>query len=106
MSRTKYCVPCARAGDGPDDWKRALRTALCDWVEGNLYPAAAALQLLAERSEGPLVRYYQGLLLEQLGHYGRASAAADAAKNTKADPALSQALQRLRERLADTPEES
>jgi hypothetical protein len=61
----------------PEDprWRACLGGALCEWVAGRPFAAAAALDALAERAERPLIRYYQAMLYQELGQYERASAA-------------------------------
>jgi hypothetical protein len=52
----------------PDQaWQVSLRLALCDWVEGNLWPAADALKTLAEKTDQPVIKFYRLHLAEELG---------------------------------------
>jgi hypothetical protein len=48
-------------------WQISLRLALCDWVEGNLWPAADALKNLVEKTDQPVVKFYRLHLAEELG---------------------------------------
>jgi hypothetical protein len=58
----------ARVDLPPDQaWQLSLRLALCDWVEGNLWPAADALKNLAEKTNQPAVKFYRLHLAEELG---------------------------------------
>jgi hypothetical protein len=58
----------ARVNLPPDQaWQMSMRLALCDWVEGKLWPAADAMKNLAEKCDQPVVKYYRLHLAEELG---------------------------------------
>ena len=52
--------------DGPSP-EIALRQAICDWVEGKLWPAVDAMKTLADQHPQAIVHYYLAVQLEQLG---------------------------------------
>jgi Flp pilus assembly protein TadD len=49
------------------EWELALRKALCDWVDGDLWAAMDALHQLDKDSPDPMVRSYLLLLAQELG---------------------------------------
>jgi len=79
-----------------ENWRLALRLALCDWVDGKLFTAADAMEELAA-DDRPVVSYYRALLLEQLGRYEEAAGAIATARGT--DATLAPLIERLRRRL-------
>ncbi len=80
-----------------DGWKLELRRILCDWVDGKLFDASAALAALAGKTNQPAVRFYQATLLEEIGDYAAARTAV--AKATSDDEKMTKALETLRARL-------
>jgi tetratricopeptide (TPR) repeat protein len=115
QARARYRSAQA-AGAAPADV--ALRTALCEWVEGRLPaslamfegrppgPAPALDSAGGERRatappqplDSPAALYYKALLLEELGHYARAKDALRAA-SAKGDTELAKLIERARARL-------
>jgi len=79
-----------------EDWRLALRLALCDWVDGKVFAAADAMDELAA-PDRPVVSYYHALLLEQLGRYEEAADAIAGARS--ADATLAPLIERVRRRL-------
>lgn len=78
---------------------RALRLALCDWVDGEYERAAAALSELASGDKSPLVHFYLADLMELTGNY---EAGRQALYGVSADDAvMAGVIDRLRQRLDD-----
>jgi len=76
-----------------------FRQALCDWIDGRCFDAADSLEELAKDSPAPIVRYYQALLLEQIGQYDAARSAIADVKGDQEE--LQQSITRLGQRLSD-----
>jgi tetratricopeptide (TPR) repeat protein len=111
----------AASADGAEAGAVALRLALCDWVEGDLWRALDALggldgagpvsppgtgeaastpstrEGLSPRRD-PLREYYRALLLEEMGYYPQARDALRAATNG-AGPGLTKLIEQARGRL-------